>query len=670
MNDVSSNGQRPFFIQLYLLLLSLALFFAFIKLVNFFEAQMVIPPIFGIPKMQIVIFGVYLDSQILFITIIMLLFISGRYFKWSNLTFRITILASLISLIGISLGILKLNEATRILMELTASLLLLIIVLTLLLAPTVVHVKTTLIPSMISYVSIIIISIQLMGLCHWLKKPWGNVEPMSHGALVEYQLFMTPLFITSLLLTGLIFSWLWIPIAGKIWVKYIPTPISNKLSIPRTKIKVEQYNKKRKWFVSVLILLTFISLLIGYYPYMGVNKTMLVGPDSDTYYKWLGVMGEKGLFSTLDIRRGLHLIFLGILQFFTPRFQALRVSLSLNALFIFLTTILLIKRGDDRRILLTAVLSIFSLANVIGGTVGLLSNWFSLSLWYLTIFLLLRFIEGRSKVLFIGANLASVAAMLSHSWTWEVLMGIVFIYEVYSFFIKKTTSFELKTLLTFLGLNGVFRLIYFYFLPTYQSWTVSTSRQLARGLFQQFMIFSYFPKVWGLTSLSSEYSNFLIPALGVVGMITIIKRKNALDRMLTAWFFLCSLGVYASQIRGEVMWMPDSRAWRFLYLIPYHIPAAQGLITLLDGMKRVLPQIKKDVKWIFFRYGFLIVLTPVFSSQSTLSLLIIPVGLAATFAQLIHQRGTPMEDALTLTILALANYALRALTTGMIILAP
>jgi len=171
MNDVSSNGQRPFFIQLYLLLLSLALFFAFIKLVNFFEAQMVIPPIFGIPKMQIVIFGVYLDSQILFITVIMLLFISGRYFKWSNLTFRITILASLISLIGISLGILKLNEATRILMELTASLLLLIIVLTLLLAPTVVHVKTTLIPSMISYVSIIIISIQLMGLCHWLKKP-------------------------------------------------------------------------------------------------------------------------------------------------------------------------------------------------------------------------------------------------------------------------------------------------------------------------------------------------------------------------------------------------------------------------------------------------------------------------------------------------------------------
>jgi len=140
--------------------------------------------------------------------------------------------------------------------------------------------------------------------------------------------------------------------------------------------------------------------------------------------------------------------------------------------------------------------------------------------------------------------------------------------------------------------------------------------------------------------------------------------------MLTAWFFLCSLGVYASQIRGEVMWMPDSHAWRFLYLIPYHIPAAQGLITILDGMKRVFHRVEKDVRWILIRYGSVIVLAPVFSLLGSLSLLIIPVGLAATFVQLIHQRGTPVEDALTLTILALVNYSLRALTTGMIISAP
>jgi len=524
---------------------------------------------------------------------------------------------------------------------------------------------------MISYVSIIVISIQLVGLCHWLKKPWGSVEPMSHGALVDYQLFMTPLFATSLLLTALIFSWLWIPIARKIWAKYIPTSLGNRLSMPWTEVKKEPHGGNRRWYMGVLILLAIISLLIGYYPYMGVEKAFLVGPDSDSYYKWLGLIEEKGLLYLVGSGRELHLMFLGILQFFAPRFQALRISLSFNALFLFLTTILLIKKEDDRRILLTAILSIFSIANVIGGTVGLLNNWFSLSLWYLTVFLLLRCIEGRSTALFIGANLASVAAMLSHSFTWEVLMGIIFIYEVYSFLIKKTSPYELKTILTFLGLNGVFRLIYFYFRPGYQLWTVSTSRQLASGMFHPvMMIFSYFPEIWSITSLSSEYSNFLIPTLGVIGMVTIIKRRNALDRMLTAWFFVCSLGFYASQIRGEVMWMPDSHAWRFLYLIPYHIPAAQGLITLLDGMKRVFHHVERDVKWIFIRYGFMIVFAPVFSLLGSLSLLIIPLGLAVTFFQLIYRRGTPVEDAFILTILALVNYSLRALTTGMVISAP
>jgi len=391
--------------------------------------------------------------------------------------------------------------------------------------------------------------------------------------------------------------------------------------------------------------------------------------DSDSYYKWLGVMEERGPFSLIGAGRGLHLTFLGILQFFTPRFQALRVSLSLNALFLFTTTILLVKSEDDRLTLLSSILSVFSLSNVVGGTIGLLSNWFSLSLWYLTIFLLLRYIKGRSKIVFLGAIFSSVAAMLSHSWTWEVLMGIIFIYEIYSFMIKKTTQFELKSVLTFLGLNGIFRIIYFYFRPGQQSWTISTSRQMARGLFQPLMIFSYFPKVWGLTSLSSQYSNFLIPALGVIGMVTIIKRRNTLDRILTAWFFLCSLGVYASQIRGQVMWMPDSHAWRFLYLIPYHIPAAQGLINLIDGMKRIFPPVEKDMKWLFIRYGFMIVLAPVFSS-SPLSLLIIPVGLAMTLVQIFYRRGTPMIDAASLTLLALINYTLRALTTGIVYPAP
>lgn len=249
-------------------------------------------------------------------------------------------------------------------------------------------------------------------------------------------------------------------------------------------------------------------------------------------------------------------------------------------------------------------------------------------------------------------------------------MGIIFIYEIYSFMIKRTTPYELKSVLTFLGLNGVFRFIYFYFRPGQQSFVISTSRQLARGMFQPLMIFSYFPKVWGLTSLSSQYSNFLIPALGVIGMATIIKRRNALDRMLTAWFFLCSLGVYASQIFGMVMWMPRSHAWRFLYLIPYHIPAGQGLITLMDGMKRIFPPVEKEMKWSFVRYGFMIVLTPVFSLLSSLSLLIIPVGLAVTLVQLIYRRGTPMEDAVSVTLLALFNYTLRALTTGIVFPAP
>jgi len=381
-------------------------------------------------------------------------------------------------------------------------------------------------------------------------------------------------------------------------------------------------------------------------------------------------MEERGPFSLIGAGRGLHLTFLGILQFFMPRFQALRVSLSLNALFLFTTTILFVKSEGDRFMILSSILSVFSLSNVVGGTIGLLSNWFSLSLWFLTIFLLLRYIKGRSKMLFLGAIFASVAAMLSHSWTWEVLMGIIFIYEIYSFMIKKTTQFELKSVITFLGLNGIFRILYFYFRPGQQSWTISTSGQMARGLFQPLMIFSYFYKVWGLTSLSSQYSNFLIPALGVIGMVTIIKRRNTLDRMLTAWFFLCSLGVYASQIRGEVMWMPDSHAWRFLYLIPYHIPAAQGLINLIDGMKRIFPPVEMDMKSIFIRYGFVIVLTPFFSLLSSQSLLIIPVGLAITLVQLIYRRGTPMEDAVTLTLLAFFNYTLRALTTGIVYPAP
>lgn len=670
MNDDPSNTKGMVFVQIYPLLLSLALFFAFIKLVNFFEAQMVIPPIFGIQKIRIVIFDVHIDSQILFITTITLLIIGGRHIKTPGITFRITVLASLISLIGIASLILELDAAIQMLIELAASFLILMIILTLALAPHAGSIRTTLLPSMVSYVSIIVISIQLVGLCHWLKKPWGSVEPMSHGALVDYQLFMTPLFATSFLLTALIFSWLWIPIARKTWAKYIPTSPGNRLPMPRTEVKKERQGGNRRWYTGVFILLAIVSLLVGYYPYMGVDKEFLVGPDSDSYYKWLGLIEEKGLLYLVGSGRELHVMFLGILHFFAPKFQALRISLSFNALFLFLATFLLMKREDDQRILLTAILSIFSVANVIGGTVGLLSNWFSLSLWYLTVFLLLRCIEGRSTALFIGANLASAAAMLSHSWTWEVLMGIIFIYGAYSFLIKKTSPYELKTIFVFLGLNGVFRLIYFYFRPRNQAWIVSTSRQLAGGLIQPFAIFSYFPKVWGLTSLSSEYSNFLIPILGVVGMATIIKRRNALDRMLTAWFFVCSLGVYASQIRGEVMWMPDSHAWRFLYLIPYHIPAAQGLITLLDGINRLFLSHEKEVRWILIRYGVMIFMAPFFSLLGSLSLLIIPAGLAATFAQLHYRGGTPVEDALTLTILALVNYSLRALTTGMIISVP
>lgn len=654
-----NQNKKNFFSHLYCLLLSLNLFLAYIKLVNFFEAQMVIPPLLGVPQIKIEVFNGYLDGLILFIINISLLIISRRYIRLPNLTSRITSLTSLISLFGIVFIILKPEGAILKSIELLASFLIHIVGLTLIFAPRDTSIKTILIPSLISYLSTIIISIQLVGLCHWLSKPWASVEPMSHGALVEYQLFMTPTFFTGIILTAFIFSWLWIPIVHKIWAKYLHTQINFENS------EANRVNKNSHNEIYLLIVISILSLFVGCYPYFGMEEGMLIGVDTPRYFEGLEGVRESGPQVILGNGRELFTLSLWVLQQFMSSESVLRASVVLNTFLIFITTVLLMKgRGRNRRLMITT-LSIFSITNVVGGTIGLLTNWFTLSFWYVTIALLLYFIEKESKLMLICAFIASIATMFSHIWTWGILMLIILFYEIYSILIKRIKFKELLYLMIFLGLNGIAGGIYYMSFSKETETIVSTSLRLSSNIFRLSLIFSYFPKIRHLTTLSPQYSNFLIPLLGIIGMIVIFKRKKAFDRLIISWVFICSLGVYASSISGENIWMPESHAWRFLYLIPFHIPAAEGIMAVMRKIRKHFPSINStDRKTFLLSHGLLIIMAPIFSQLNFMSLLIIPFGLALTLRRSINKNAMIERDILMVIILALFNFTLRALTTG------
>jgi hypothetical protein len=631
-----------FFFQAFLGIYSLSLFFALIKVVNFFLSQMILPPIYGFPRIEIQVFGLGLDNLVLLFTAAVLPLLLKRF--EGGLSYRLSLFNSVLSLTGlVFMFALSYELVVQILALFVSFFLYGILAITLFTG----GIKRGKMGYLVSYFSGVFISIQLMALIHWVTLPFFDYRNVSRGAVVEYMLFMTPGSLTGLVLTLFLFSWFWMPVIYRFF----------RFRLPGGEGKEASKVKGSVFFVVLLI----ASIFVGYYPNLGRGEGEVVGIDIPRYYRALREMSEEGWGGLVTSGRLIHALIMRLSQILSGEVMGIRLQFPINAALIFLSTYLLFYR-EERRLILSSTLSIFSITNFLGGTIGLLSNWFALALWNVFIWVFALYSEREKLVYLVAASLLSFVIFFSHAWSWTILILIVFVFQ--SIMIasgKKTLRGSVPVFaLILVGLLvrvGVFSVFGEPFEPV-----ASEEAALFYNLFNPRMVFAYLKNISALTSISAQYTNFLVPALALLGMFKIVRRGSYRDRMVTALVMVCSVGIYASGVTSFDAWMPESHAWRFLFLIPYHIPAAEGLMVLLSriGSPESLGGFGRRV------LGFYLVpvlAAPLFHLLGAWSLLVVPFSVVAVSLKHVKRSPSVALDLVWIVVLALVNFILRGLNT-------
>jgi hypothetical protein len=480
--------------------------------------------------------------------------------------------------------------------------------------------------------------------------------------------------IAPLLLLIIMFSWVWVPIMGRLMPRLqasqIDAPAHSDNPVGRS------MSDRRLLFLS-LDVFAILSILVFYFLY-AAGQLWVVGVDSQyRYIIPLNALNGSGFFhalgASLSLGHGIYLGLLLIVEHVTglSSFLVVKYAPLVLTFFTAILSFLAFRGVLSRNFPLLAALSmILWIPTTIGIWSGIQSNWTAYALWIFFLACVFQYVKSRAAS-FLLQSLLSLGILVIHPWTWGVFLATVILATLFG--IRRRTDFKhgLTAVVSSIWLAAPIGAVAFIYLSGVSGDIRNAITLYLFPLAHVDLVFKLFPGAW--LEMWREWSSFLSPTLiliALMGTFALIELHGEMKRYLLAWVAVWCIG---SILVAAIGYLPadaaisETQLWRMLYLSPLPILLALGVSKfvnlsprfILTGPSRVL--------------GLQAAVLSATIGASSLPLFlfatpIIRLGcvMAGTLAVLLltyhfHMKDSPKLMILTVLILIIMNAAFRSL---------
>jgi hypothetical protein len=491
---------------------------------------------------------------------------------------------------------------------------------------------------------------------------------------LETSLTYAPYPIAPLVLLIIMFSWVWVPIVGRLTLR---PRVAEGTPHVRPENQGEAMSERRRLFL-FLDVFAILSILVFYFLY-AAGQLWVVGVDSQwRYIIPLNTLNGLGFSQALgmSLRLG-HGVYLGLLliiervtgtsSFLVVKYAPLALTF-LTATFSFLAFRRVLSRNFP---LLAAVCMILWIPTTIGIWGGIQSNWAAYVLWmFFLAFVFNQCIKSRT-VSFLLQSLLSLGILIIHPWTWGVFLATLILAALFGIRPRADLKRGLTTVVSSTWLAAPVGAAAFIYLSGLTS-DISNAITLYFFPFAHAdSVFKLFPGAW--LELSRVWSSFLSPTLiliMLVGAFALNELRGETKRYLLAWVAVWCVG---SILVAAIGYLPadaaisETQLWRILYLSPLPILLALGVSRLVNLTTRFVitgPSIAPRLQPAVFSTAIGVFSLPLFLFEAP----IIRLGsvIAGTLALLLltyrfHVKDSPKLMTSTVLILIIVNAAFRSL---------
>ena len=345
---------------------------------------------------------------------------------------------------------------------------------------------------------------------------------------------------------------------------------------------------------TVGVALVAVSVLAGLMAYLPYSfSDFPVGIDAHWYYERLAALGEGVSVPNLLLEdpRAAYLLLLYGIRLATQlpiRETAMAGAITISVLSALGSFFLVKEIGQgDPASLLAALFASFSPQMLVGTLASIFSNWLAMAEILFFFVFLLRAAKSSGKSWLAASFAVSLVIMVTHPWTWPMLMLVLSIYVVLSVLhdrswdsLRRSAGLRVLAGSAFVGLlvfsvaggsavsQGVVNLAYHFGLVE------NLRLQRPPDLFLRdvrIALFNY--------STQGLFSNWLMIGLAVVGVFGLGKMGKETRALFESWILGPSL---------LILFLGPEIQWRLLFLIPYHILAVLGVTTLMGVLRRLI----------------------------------------------------------------------------------
>jgi hypothetical protein len=433
--------------------------------------------------------------------------------------------------------------------------------------------------------------VEWTSLLSWLLNVFSYEAPFSGSVrwkfpLVDLQIFSILYPLTPALFLAFLYSWLWIPALNMLFSRI--SVLKNKLfAINGEDVLVFQIwgrEFSRKTLAVALFLSSATAVFVACYSFVHLPVSTLVGADSAFYYDSLKEMAQKGPLVAFEKDRPLFnllMYFFGNVTASSPEI-VVRIMPVVLALCLCLAVFWFVRVGtkNDQLALISSVFSSFSFQMSVGVFAYFAANWLAIVEIFVLLVFLLKSLEQHALRYLLLSMIAGIAVLLTHPYTWYVLMAILLAYLVWTFLERKSTkTFDIKGLSLFLAVNLVFFVIY---AMTPAGRGVSGSQTIFSSATSNAQILDLSYLLNGLSAMVQLYvgglfGNPLLLVLAVCGMFCVFDFARRFNRLLFLWIIVPSV---------LFLIVPaDPFYYRVMYLLPFQVLAAAGLCWIVSRLR-------------------------------------------------------------------------------------
>lgn len=432
---------------------------------------------------------------------------------------------------------------------------------------------------------------------------------------IDLQLFNVLYPLTSWLFLLFLYSWIWIPVLKQMLpriatLKHAKLKIK-KISLSRLPDAGSVFTLNRRYVILGLLLSLATAAFISYYPYTHVPHSTLVGSDSVEYYNWLSSAHQKGPLNAFNTDRPLPILLMYVIQMATGSSPetVVRLMPTILALCLCLAVYWFVKVGTKNEFaaLVSSLLSSFSFQLTVGVFAYFLANWMAIIESLLLLAFLLKSSEKQSMKFMALSAVMGMAVLLTHPYTWDVLMAILILYFAWTLIRKGSRrKREILLLALLLGSNFIFYTAYALapFGKSLSSAEGGNFSSVTSGIsFSNLLNLQNNLAMIIQSYVGGLFGNPLLILLAVVGVFSMFDFSERFNKIMMAWVMVPSLAL--------LIVSPDPYYYRFLYLIPIQIQAAAGLLWIISKVELVKSWFKTERNLRTFKI-FIVILVVLF----------------------------------------------------------